>query len=487
MKPRRKVENTIRAKLHFPADAAFGDRVFTDMMNAQNQSKETAPIFPKVGLRRTIMHNRTVQFATAAAAVIVVAALAVNLLPRLGAPAYGIDQTIEALQNVRYMHVIKYDRAGNIEDERWEEIDADGYQARYRQNTPSRSFYVVDDRRTVMVYHASPEKNTVVLHDPSEQSYTWHYAPGKMFEEIADGQPKYAVVAENVTYKGRPAHQLRSVAGDTHVYIDSDTKLPMAIGDYEISYEEPPAGTFDIVIPDGAIVVDKRPGAPSGPEPQWMVEERQKREIGDLAQAHFEDARRALAGGDYQRAAGLFEKTIELSDGKRNWAWLWMGKALYAAGDYDGAIYRLTAVIDMLAEIGWDIPSYRYARGLAYAGKGMTDMAALDLKKILPKMIESLRNPEAARSFDLADDPLIAADGMREGCHDAPGPEESTALMIERLRLVTGQNFGYDPGATAQENEAAIAAWEHWLDDDGQISLPPAAELPGAVPTNDSQ
>jgi len=471
MKPKRKVENAIRAKLRFTADAVFGDRLFTDMMDAQSQSKETAPTLPSVGLRRTIMHNRTVQFVSAAAVVVVIAALAVNLLPRLGAPAYGIDQTIEALQHVRYMHVIKYNRAGNIEDERWEEIDADGYQARYRQNTPSRSFYVVDDRQTVMVYHASPEKNTVVLYDPSEQSYTWHYAPGLMFEEIADGQPMYAVVAENLTYKGRPAHHLRSVRGDTDVYIDSETKLPMAIGDYEVSYEEPPAGTFDIVIPDGAIVVDKRPGATSGPEPQWMVEERRKREIGDIAQAHFEDARVALAGGDYERAIGLFEKTIEMSDGGRNWAWLWMGKALYAAGDYDAAIFRLTRVIEKLAEVGWDIPSCRYARALAYAGKGMTDMAALDLEKILPKMIESLRNPEAAWSFNLADDPLIAADGMREGCHEGPGPEQSIALMIDRLRLVTGRNFGYDPGATAEENEAAVAAWEQWLADGGPIHV----------------
>ena len=168
---------------------------------------------------------------------------------------------------------------------------------------------MVDDRKTVMVYHAGKDKNTVVLHDPKEQSYTWHYAPGKMFDEIAEGKPAYAVVAENVQYKGRPAHHLRRVAFDNDVYIDPQTKLPMAIGDYEVSYEEPPQGTFDIVIPEGAIVVDKRPGAAPGPEPLWMVQEREKEEMGEIAQSYFEQGRRALAAGEYAAAVDSLTKT----------------------------------------------------------------------------------------------------------------------------------------------------------------------------------
>ena len=68
-----------------------------------------------------------------------------------------------------------------------------------------------------------------------------------------------------------------------------------------------------------------------------MVEERKEEEIHALAQGYFEDARRALAGGDPARAAGLFGKVVEIEP-IRNWAWLWMGKALYEAGDYDGAV-----------------------------------------------------------------------------------------------------------------------------------------------------
>lgn len=226
---------------------------------------------------------------------------------------------------------------------------------------------MIDDRQTV---HADKDKNTVVLQSP-EESYIWHYAPGKMFDEIAEGKPAYTVVTENVRYKSRPAHHLRTVAGDTDVYVDTQTRLPMAVGDYEISYEEPPQGTSDIVIPEGVVVVDKRPGATPGPEPAWMVQEREKQ-----------------------------------------------------------------------------------------------------------KMIESLCDAKAAWSFDPADDPLRRADGMRdEDCHEVPGPEQSLVLMINRLRILTGQNFGYDPNAGPEQKEKAIAAWEQWAKDSGRLQLTPGTRL----------
>jgi len=429
--------------------------------------------------------NRSTRWA-AAAAILVIAVLAVGFWGRLGSSAYAVDQTVQALANVRYMHIVKYDRAGNLEDERWEEIAPNGFQARYRQNTPSRSFYVVDDQQTVMVYHADKEKNTVVLYDPQEKSYTWHYDPAGMFHEIAEGKPAYAVVAENVQYKGRPAHHLRGVAGDTDVYIDPQTKLPMAIGDYEISYEEPPQGTFDIAIPEGAIVVDKRPGAEPGPEPLWMVQEREKKEMGEVAQSYFEQGRRALAAGDCAGAVESLTKSLEISPG-RNWAQFWLGRALCESGRYDEAVYQLSRVIELMNEHGMSIPSYYLARALAYQGKGMTAMAQIDFEKALPKMIEGLRNSEAARSFDLADDPLRRADGMKgQDCHDAPTPQQSRIMMVNRLRVLTGQNFGYDPNADEQEQERAIAAWEQWFKDSGRMQFAPDAKLLAVPPATEA-
>lgn len=470
----KKLEERIRKQMNFSAGSRLRSEMLSDVLLRQGESTKTGsaqhwPIIRRITMRRLIGKLAS------AAAVIAIVVLSVGVWQKLSSPAYALEQTIEALKSVKFMHIVKHDRAGNIEDERWEEVDTNGYQARYRQNTPSHSFYVIDDRETVMVYHE--DKNTAILYDPNQQSYTWHYAPGKMFDEIAEGE-NYILVAENVQYKGRPAHHLRTANGDTDVYIDPETKLPIASGDYEFDYGDPPDGTFDVVIPEGVFLVDKRPGAEPGPEPEWMIEERRKEELGNIAQGYFEEARLAMGAGDYAKAIEMFSKTLEISQ-KRNWASLWLGVAFYEAGDYDASIYELTKVIDMLDEIGWSIPSYFLARGKAYHAKGMTDMAKLDVKKALPKMVLALRKTDVASSFDLADDPLILADGMREGCHDGPTPEQSIALMINRLRSITGQDFGYDPSASQEENEAAIVAWERWLEDDGQINFAPEA---GFVP-----
>lgn len=71
--------------------------------------------------------------------------------------------------------------------------------------------------------------------------------------------------------------------------------------------------------------------------------------------------------------------------------------------------------------------------------------------------------------FDCADDPLEKGRGLSEG--------ERLNRMIERLREVTDQNFGYDPNASAEEKEQAIAAWEQWYETSGRIEFTPGAEL----------
>jgi tetratricopeptide (TPR) repeat protein len=227
---------------------------------------------------------------------------------------------------------------------------------------------------------------------------------------------------------------------------------------------------FDIVIPEGVVVVDKRPGVPPVEEPEWM---KIKNNNAKIAQQNFDEARMALAAGEYQKAAELFKNVVETQPGS-NWAWFWLGKAHYELGEYDSAIYEFSKVIEMLTKSFKVVPHYCYlARGFAFAAKGMKDMAQRDFETALPVMIDALRNIKSATSFDYADDPLYK--DLPED--KRPTAEQSLAMMINRLRLITGQNFGYDPNASAEENERAIAAWEDWFKTSGRIQFTPDAEL----------
>jgi len=413
-------------------------------------------------VRRLIM-NRFTKIA-AAAGIIIAAVLSITILDKLASPGYAIEQTMEAFKNVRFMHVVRHDEAGQIEDERWIEIGPDGFQVRYRQDNPPGRL-IVEDGEAVSVHYK--DKDTIVLYDPKKLQYQWIGDIGGWLKELAGQAGK--VIEEDVDYWGRKAHRVRWLKLNTDCYIDPETKLPIAVGASQISYEYPPEGTFDIVIPDGVQVVDMRPGAEPTQVPEWLAN---KLADDKVAGTDFKNARHALAAGQYEEAANLFTKVVELQSG-RNWAWFWLGKAHYELGEYDAAIYEFSKVIDMFADSQM-VPHYCHlARGLAYAAKGMEDMARQDLETALPVMIDALLDIEGATMFDYADDPLYRSLPKDE----RPTAEQSLAMMINRLRVVTGQDFGYNPDAAAEENHQAIAAWCQWYEDSGQIEFTPDAEL----------
>jgi len=116
---------------------------------------------------------------------------------------------------------------------------------------------------------------------------------------------------------------------------------------------------------------------------------------GEIAQQSFNEARMMLAAGEHEKAIELFNSVVEIQPG-RNWAWFWLGKAHYELGQYDPAIYEFSKVIDMFSKHEV-VPHYCYlARGLAYAAKGMEEMARQDLSVTLPVMIDALRNIKGA-------------------------------------------------------------------------------------------
>jgi tetratricopeptide (TPR) repeat protein len=467
MKPKKKVEEVLRTKLRFAAAATLRDRWWTEVMKAQEETTGTRPAPHEPFIGRTIMRSPIVKL-TSVAAVLAVAVLALVFWGRLGAPAYALEQTMAALQNIRFLHVVGRDQTGQITDERWIEVGMDGYQVRYRQQNPPELVAqfpgapsaVIEDAESVAVYRQ--DKKAVILYGKDHQ-YQWIGALGEFFENL---RQQGKILKENDTYQGRPAHKVWWPAASAECYIDPQTKLPMAVGTATLSYEEPPAGTFEIVVPDGYAVLDKRPGAVATAVPDWLQEEGKAQENKEEA---FRQGAQALIRGDYGEAAKQFEQ----ADGCDSWAWFWLGKAYYELGRYDLAIKNFDVVFDTFKKMGGadTIPFCQYARGLAYARLGMLDKATTDLRACLPAMIQTLRIPSGGLFFEYADTPLI-----RYGKHK-PTDSEMVVKMINRLRIISGQNFSYDPSAAPAANEAAIAAWEQWFKNGGQIKFTPDAKL----------
>ncbi len=465
MRPAEEIKRLIE-NLSDTASAQMDQRVREDMLRALAESERTSALaWPSI--RRTIMKSPITKLA-AAAVIVAAVALSITVVDKVTSPAYALEQTVEALKNVRFLHVVARDETGQVIDERWIEIGMDGRQVRYRQQNPpalveevpGAPSMVIEDAESVAVYRQ--DKQGVILYGKDNQ-YQWIGPLGEFFENL---RQKGKILKENDTYQGRPAHKVWWPAASAECYVDPQTKLPLTIGTAALSYEEPPAGTFDIVIPDGYAVLDKRPGAVATAVPDWLQQE-------DKAQMNKEEAfgqgTGAFIRGDYAEAAKQLEQAI----GYDTWAWFWLGKSYYELGQYELAIKNFDVIFDTFKKMGGGdtIPFCQYARGLAYAQLGKLDQATADLQACLPAMIQTLRTPSGGAFFEYADSPLI-----RYGEH-RPTDSEMVIKMINRLRLISGQNFGYDPAGTPEQKEGAIAAWERWAKDSATIKFTPDAKL----------
>jgi len=383
--------------------------------------------------------------AAAAAACLVVATWIVSR-PQ---PAYALSQTIAAFEGVRYVSAVVYGpddtQIGTVQVQ----LDADGVQGKIRQEgaVGDTDLLIVDDGETAWAYFRN--KNTVILSPTGK--YQWIRDFGEFFREL-QSQPDSVVIEMNVEYKGRLAHLVRHLRTNQDIYIDPKTSLPLAIGGMKLDYSPIDPAVFDLPeTPQGVAVVDQRPGAVTATAPAWVDQDEE-------ASRRFDLGRKALAAGDVQQAIELLEFTVSVQPG-RNWAHVYLGQAYVAAGRHEEAAESYARVIDMSDTIQMPAPYANLARGRAYRLLGQEEAARADFAVALAHMILALRNPMGGVSFDYADDPMYR-EARRDG--RAPEGDQSVWLMIQRLRDVTGENFGYDPAAPGEQRAQAIAAWEQW-------------------------
>jgi tetratricopeptide (TPR) repeat protein len=405
----------------------------------------------------------------AAAVAILAAVLFSTMWSGTAHPAYAIQQTVEAFELVRFVHVTMDDPNGKLADERWIEMGSDGNQARYFQRgaDATLAMTIVDDGQTTSVYYQ--KHHTAVLYDHNQKQYMLVGEFRSLLRDLAGkGEPGRVEIQLNVDHEGRRAHRVKLVGQDLTWYIDPETKLPIAVGLYRLSYDEPPTGIFRAVWPEGTTVLDKRSGAPPTATPDWL-------KSGDVADDYFRQGTAALSRQQYRQAVDFFAQAVEIQP-RMNWAWFGMGQAQYRLGLHKDAVRSYSKVMEMFAQLGWDVTYCRFARGLAYAAQNLNDEARKDLMVALPVMVKALRNPEAAEMFDRADVPTYRK--ADQGLINKAGGEN----MLRRLRKITGLEFGTGVSADGLVNEDTILAWEQWLATTPEIHVDPHYELIFNVP-----
>ena len=133
MRPSDNIEKLFR-QTNIETNADVDKVVLDDAVNAMSKSKQSKPGIARPDIWRIIMQSKMTKIA-AAATIIIIAALGISLLQNSATIAYAIEQTIEAGQDMRYLHFYYASSDNNIADkEAWLEYDDSGQIKNIRVN-----------------------------------------------------------------------------------------------------------------------------------------------------------------------------------------------------------------------------------------------------------------------------------------------------------------------------------------------------------------
>ena len=134
MKSLKNIKNSVR-QFNVNPRSEMRSKVLAEALKIHRSQKHTRTTDKYTW--RIIMKSRKAQFATAAVAVLATY-LCLQIPKGLVAPAYALDDTIEAYNSIRYLHVKSFWMlAGeNWDPESWLEFEEDGKPARFRSQVP---------------------------------------------------------------------------------------------------------------------------------------------------------------------------------------------------------------------------------------------------------------------------------------------------------------------------------------------------------------
>ena len=260
-------------EIRLKPDAVVDERVLACAKAVLEKStkNKTAVLLRRPTIWRIIMKNPVIKLSTAAV-IIACIALTITFMEKTVTPAYSFEQTLQAIQNLRTMHMVCKDWNSN-EFEMWIELDPEtGIPEYCRAYWPKSK--VLNISRPDTSYQYNENANQVQIN--SGKLYQMDLAPAKVFEQLqqASRQDPDSVVIFH-EYDGRSDKSVivviwRGPTQSFKVYIDPDTKLPIRMQGLESSQlgsvikdidqiefnVDLPEDIFAFEIPEGASIID---------------------------------------------------------------------------------------------------------------------------------------------------------------------------------------------------------------------------------------
>ena len=207
-----------------------------------------------------------------AAVIVVCIALTIVFMEKSITPAYSVEQTLQAMQDLRTMYMVCKDWSGN-EFEMWIKLNPDtGIPEYIRSYRPESKRLNISRPDTSYQYHERANQ----VHINSGKLYYMDMAPARILEQLLQSsqeEPDSIVIFHEHDPKSKKNLIVIITRGDGQsykFYIDPDTKLPVrmqgledntlgaVIRDIEkIDFNvDLPEGIFDFEIPQGARIID---------------------------------------------------------------------------------------------------------------------------------------------------------------------------------------------------------------------------------------
>ncbi len=242
-------------KLNDKTSAQMDKRVLGDVLRALEESEQPSALtWPNI--RRTIMKSPITKLA-AAAVIITAVVLSITLWDRSTPLAYGIEQTIEANNSVRYLHIKNFTAGEDEPREGWLEFDQDGQVTKVRAHMPEwlspmdESMVIVwkgdveqvwNKRKKVLATMKAKdntkEQLTAFLKKVDPKTAVKHIyelqSQGKVKVEINEPTDKAEPITMTVTYLPESSTPDKRKV----LYIDPTTKLVNTIELYKLKDDE---------------------------------------------------------------------------------------------------------------------------------------------------------------------------------------------------------------------------------------------------------